>query len=70
MGVGIAVLPISPITATFKDCVHHILKEVKKQLVTHQVKIFVRSGRPNYQEGLKVMRLLGECLDVPIRLRL
>lgn len=36
-------------------------------MISHQVKIFVRRGGPNYQEGLKAMRLLGESLGVPIR---
>lgn len=36
-------------------------------MIAHQVKIFVRRGGPNYQEGLKAMRLLGESLGVPIK---
>jgi ATP citrate (pro-S)-lyase len=44
------------------------LKEFKNQLISHHVKIFVRRGGPNYQEGLKAMRLLGESLGVPIRI--
>lgn len=43
------------------------MKEFKNPLIAHQVKIFVRRGGPNYQEGLKAMRLLGESLGVPIR---
>ncbi|KAH8112088.1 hypothetical protein DFH11DRAFT_1745238 [Phellopilus nigrolimitatus] len=31
------------------------------------VTIFVRRGGPNYQEGLKAMRLLGESLGVPVK---
>jgi ATP citrate (pro-S)-lyase len=36
-------------------------------LIAHNVKIYVRRGGPNYQEGLKAMRLLGESLGVPIK---
>ncbi|KAG8926476.1 citrate synthase [Tulasnella sp. 417] len=43
------------------------LQEYKTPLINHQVRIFVRRGGPNYQEGLKAMRLLGESLGVPIK---
>jgi ATP citrate (pro-S)-lyase len=43
------------------------LKEYAAPLQAHQVKIYVRRGGPNYQEGLKAMRLLGESLGVPIK---
>ena len=42
------------------------LKEHQKQLQENRVKIFVRRGGPNYQEGLSQMRQLGEKLGVPI----
>jgi len=42
------------------------LKEYKKQLKDAHVKIYVRRGGPNYQEGLKNMKNLGEELDLPI----
>ena len=31
----------------------------KAQLIAHRAKIYVRRGGPNWQEGLKAMRLLG-----------
>ncbi|KAH9992303.1 ATP-citrate synthase [Russula vinacea] len=40
---------------------------VQDTLINHQVRIYVRRGGPNYQEGLKAMRLLGESLGVPIK---
>lgn len=52
--------------ATFKGIIR-ALKEYQKQLIAHKVRIFVRRGGPNYQEGLKAMRLLGESLGVPIK---
>jgi ATP citrate (pro-S)-lyase len=52
-------------SATFKGIIR-ALKEYKNQLINHSVKIFVRRGGPNYQEGLKAMRPLGESLGVPI----
>jgi len=42
------------------------LREYKKKLRENNVKIYVRRGGPNYQEGLRIMKNLGEELGVPI----
>jgi len=42
------------------------LREYKKKLLDANVKIYVRRGGPNYQEGLKIMKNLGEELGLPI----
>ena len=42
------------------------LKDYKKKLQETNVKIYVRRGGPNYQEGLKIMKKLGEELGIPI----
>ncbi len=42
------------------------LKEYKKKLKDTNVKIFVRRGGPNYEEGLHLMKALGKELDIPI----
>jgi ATP citrate (pro-S)-lyase len=63
--IGGGIANFTNVAATFKGIIR-ALKEFKNQLVVHQVKIFVRRGGPNYQEGLKAMRLLGESLGVPI----
>ncbi len=42
------------------------LTEYKKKLQEIDVKIYVRRGGPNYQEGLKIMKKLGEELGLPI----
>ena len=42
------------------------LKEYKKQIIDTNVKIYVRRGGPNYQEGLKIMKNLGNELEIPI----
>lgn len=54
------------VAATFKGIIC-ALKEYKAPLIAHQVKIYVRRRGPNYQEGLKAMRLLGESFGVPIK---
>lgn len=64
--IGGGIANFTNVAATFKGIIR-ALKEYKNQLIAHGVKIFVRRGGPNYQEGLKAMRLLGESLGVPIR---
>ena len=53
------------VVSTFKGIIR-ALKEMKAPLITHKVRIFVRRSGPNYREGLKAMRLLGESLSVSI----
>ena len=43
------------------------LKEFKKKLIETNVHIYVRRGGPNYQEGLKIMKNLGQELGIPIQ---
>ncbi|KAH7105232.1 ATP-citrate synthase [Auriculariales sp. MPI-PUGE-AT-0066] len=64
--IGGGIANFTNVAATFKGIIR-ALKEFKNSLITHCVKIFVRRGGPNYQEGLKAMRLLGESLGVPIK---
>ena len=42
------------------------LRDYKKKLKETNVKIFVRRGGPNYQEGLRIMKNLGAELGIPI----
>jgi ATP-citrate lyase beta-subunit len=42
------------------------LRDYKKKLKDTKVKIYVRRGGPNYQEGLRIMRELGKELGIPI----
>lgn len=44
------------------------LREYQQKLIDGNVSIFVRRAGPNYQEGLRVMRELGETLAVYISL--
>jgi succinyl-CoA synthetase beta subunit len=50
---------------TFKGIIK-ALKEYEKKLQENKIKIYVRRGGPNYQEGLRQMRALGAKLGVPI----
>ncbi|KAH9063243.1 ATP-citrate synthase [Lactarius vividus] len=64
--IGGGIANFTNVAATFKGIIR-ALKEYKTPLINHQVRIYVRRGGPNYQEGLKAMRLLGESLGVPIK---
>jgi ATP citrate (pro-S)-lyase len=64
--IGGGIANFTNVAATFKGIIR-ALQEYKSPLISHQVRIYVRRGGPNYQEGLKAMRLLGESLGVPIK---
>lgn len=64
--IGGGIANFTNVAATFKGIIR-ALKEYKGALIRAKVKIYVRRGGPNYQEGLKAMRLLGESLGVPIK---
>ena len=64
--IGGGIANFTNVAATFKGIIR-ALKEYKGPLITHKVRIYVRRGGPNYQEGLKAMRLLGESLGVEIK---
>lgn len=61
--IGGGISNFTSVAATFKGIVR-ALKQFQSLLVAHKVRIFVRRGGPNYQEGLQAMRLLGETLGV------
>ena len=63
--IGGGIANFTNVAATFKGIIR-ALKEYKAALQSHKVRIYVRRGGPNYQEGLKAMRLLGETLGVEI----
>ena len=63
--IGGGIANFTDIANTFKGIVR-ALKEYKEKLRENKVKIFVRRGGPNYKEGLRIMRELGDQLGVPI----
>lgn len=64
--IGGGAANFSDVAATFKGIIR-ALKQHKEGLIRHNVRIWVRRAGPNYQEGLKAMRLCGESLGVPIK---
>ncbi|WFD44351.1 ATP citrate synthase [Malassezia psittaci] len=63
--IGGGIANFTNVASTFKGIIR-ALKSYKPLLIKHNVRIFVRRGGPNYQEGLRAMRLLGEELGVEI----
>ncbi len=63
--VGGGIANFTDVAKTFTG-ITMALRDYKKKLKDAKVKIYVRRGGPNYQEGLRIMRDLGEELGVPI----
>jgi ATP citrate (pro-S)-lyase len=63
--IGGGIANFTDVANTFKGIVR-ALKESKEKLRENKVKIYVRRGGPNYKEGLRIMRELGDQLGVPI----
>ena len=61
--IGGGVANFTNVANTFKGIIR-ALRESKERL--QKMQIFVRRGGPNYEEGLKMMRALGEEIKVPI----
>lgn len=66
--IGGGIANFTNVAATFKGIIR-ALQKYQSALQAHKVKIYVRRGGPNYQDGLKNMRLLGETLGVEIQVR-
>ncbi len=63
--IGGGIANFTDVANTFKGIIR-ALTEYQKKLQENKVKIYVRRGGPNYQEGLSQMRELGEKIGVPI----
>ncbi|KAJ1983550.1 ATP citrate lyase subunit 1 [Dimargaris verticillata] len=63
--IGGGIANFTNVATTFKGIIR-ALKEFKHSLINHNVRIFIRRAGPNYQEGLRAMRELGETLGVEI----
>jgi ATP citrate (pro-S)-lyase len=63
--IGGGIANFTNVATTFKGIVRG-LKEYKDKLAQHKVSIFVRRGGPNYSEGLRQMREIGDVIGVPI----
>ncbi len=63
--IGGGIANFTDVAKTFAGLVQ-ALTDYQKQLREHNVRIYVRRGGPNYQEGLRLMRELGKKIGVPI----
>ena len=63
--IGGGIANFTDVAKTFTGIIN-ALKEYKQKLIDNKIKIYVRRGGPNYQEGLKNMKELGTTLGIPI----
>ena len=63
--IGGGIANFTDVAETFTGIIQALLED-KDKLIENNVKIFVRRGGPNYQEGLNKMKDVGEILRVPI----
>ncbi len=63
--VGGGIANFTDVAKTFTG-ITMALRDYKKKLKDTNVKIYVRRGGPNYQEGLRIMKDLGKELGIPI----
>ncbi len=63
--IGGGIANFTDVAKTFTGIIK-ALQEYRQKLIDNKVKIFVRRGGPNYQEGLQNMKELGKTLSIPI----
>jgi len=63
--IGGGIANFTNVAATFKGIVR-ALEEYQTAIREHNIKLFVRRAGPNYQEGLRVMREVGQNLSIPL----
>jgi ATP citrate (pro-S)-lyase len=61
--IGGGIANFTNVASTFKGVIR-ALREVSSQLVEHKVQIWVRRAGPNYQEGLKNIKAVGQELQL------
>eukprot|EP00297_Palpitomonas_bilix_P001186 CAMPEP_0113890952 /NCGR_PEP_ID=MMETSP0780_2-20120614/14462_1 /TAXON_ID=652834 /ORGANISM="Palpitomonas bilix" /LENGTH=1122 /DNA_ID=CAMNT_0000880467 /DNA_START=88 /DNA_END=3456 /DNA_ORIENTATION=- /assembly_acc=CAM_ASM_000599 len=64
--IGGGIANFTNVAETFKG-IARALTEKCNELISQKVRIFIRRGGPNYQEGLKNLRNLGERLNLPLQ---
>ena len=63
--IGGGIANFTDVAKTFTGIIK-ALKEYRQQLIDNKVKIYVRRGGPNYQEGLNNMKKIAKTLGIPI----
>jgi ATP citrate (pro-S)-lyase len=65
--IGGGIANFTDVAATFTG-IQKAMKQFRDELLEHNVQIWVRRAGPNYQEGLKNMRITSQLLGLPMRL--
>jgi len=65
--IGGGIANFTDVAATFKGIVS-ALKMYQEDLRKHNVRIWVRRGGPNYQQGLRTLRECGNAINVPMHI--
>jgi len=63
--VGGGIANFTNVAATFRGIVK-VLQEYYQKIIDNNISIYVRRGGPNYQEGIRVMKEVGDSLNIPI----
>jgi ATP citrate (pro-S)-lyase len=63
--IGGGIANFTNVAATFKG-IKQALEEFQSPIRDHNIRIYVRRAGPNYQEGLRVMREVGQSLAIPL----
>lgn len=65
--IGGGIANFTQVGSTFKGIIR-AFREYRAQLHRHKVKIYIRRGGPNWQEGLRLIKNAGEELDLPMEI--
>ncbi|XP_018318555.1 ATP-citrate synthase isoform X2 [Agrilus planipennis] len=63
--IGGGIANFTNVASTFRGIIT-ALQEFQQRLIDHKISIFVRRAGPNYQEGLRRMREVGQSLGIPL----
>ena len=63
--IGGGIANFTNVASTFKGIIR-AMRDYKDKLDAHRVQIWVRRAGPNYQEGLRAIRSVGEELNLPM----
>lgn len=63
--IGGGIANFTNVAATFKGIVTALV-EFQSKLIEYNISVFVRRAGPNYQEGLRIMRDVGQNLGIPM----
>lgn len=65
--IGGGIANFTQVGSTFKGIIR-AFRDYKTALHAHKVRIYVRRGGPNWQEGLRLIKNAGEELDLPMEI--